>query len=105
MEVQGAIIHRKIPPPKDCMVFSKMEPGDRVMLVESHKLCMGCLTAGHGRTANSCPFKEVKVDTCRRPACKANHHHLLHTKSCQPVHPLAQVCTHKRPVKVLSTKG
>jgi hypothetical protein len=39
-----------------------MEPEDRVKLVERHKVCLGCLTSGHGRTARSCPYKEERVD-------------------------------------------
>jgi hypothetical protein len=55
-----------------------MDPRDRMMLVERHKLCLGCLTSGHGRAAKSCPYKEEKVD-----ACKVAHHHLLHTENNQ----------------------
>jgi hypothetical protein len=42
---------------KDCRIFHGMEPEDRVKLVEHHKLCLGCLTPGHGRAARSCPYK------------------------------------------------
>jgi hypothetical protein len=63
---------------KDCKVFHGMEPEDRVKLVERHKLCLGCLTPGHSRTARSCPFKEELADGCQRTSCKARHHHLLH---------------------------
>jgi hypothetical protein len=34
---------------KDCKVFGGMVPEERVKLVERQKLCLGCLTPGHGR--------------------------------------------------------
>jgi hypothetical protein len=63
---------------KDCKVFCGMEPEDSVKLVERHKLCLSCLTPGHGRTARSCPYKEEWVDACQRKPCKARPHRLLH---------------------------
>jgi hypothetical protein len=36
---------------KDCRLFHKMEPEDRIKLVDHHDLCLGCLTPGHGRAA------------------------------------------------------
>jgi hypothetical protein len=68
---------------KDCKVFGGVEPEDRVKLVERHKLCLGCLTSGHGRAARSCPYKEERVDACQKPACKASHHYLLHMEKHQ----------------------
>jgi hypothetical protein len=64
---------------KDCPEFGRMDPRDRVALVDRQKLCMGCLMPGHSRTAKSCPFKEEGVDACKKPACRVSHHHLLHT--------------------------
>jgi hypothetical protein len=63
---------------EDCRIFHGMEPEDRVKLVEHHKLCLGCLTPGHGRAARSCPYKEERADECQRTSCKARHHRLLH---------------------------
>jgi hypothetical protein len=63
---------------KDCRVFHRMEPEDRIKLVEHHELCLGCLTPGHGRAARSCPYKEEQVDACQRTSCRARHHRLLH---------------------------
>jgi hypothetical protein len=40
---------------KDCRHFHRMDPEDRFKLVDSHGLCLGCLTPGHGRAARSCP--------------------------------------------------
>ncbi len=51
---------------------------DRVKLVERHKLCLGCLTSGHGHVGRSCPCKEERVGACQRPAYQAGHHYLLH---------------------------
>jgi hypothetical protein len=68
---------------KDCKVFDGMEPKNRVKLVEHHKLCLGCLTSGHGRIGRSCPYKEERVDACQRPTCKASHHYLLHMEKHQ----------------------
>jgi coenzyme F420-reducing hydrogenase gamma subunit len=65
---------------KDCKVFGGMAPEGRVKLVERHKLCLGCLTLGYGRAARSCPYKEERVDACKRSACKAGHHYLLHVE-------------------------
>jgi hypothetical protein len=54
---------------KDCRLFHKMDPEDRFKLVDSHGLCLGCLTPGHGRVARSCPYEEERADTCKRTAC------------------------------------
>jgi hypothetical protein len=43
---------------KDCRRFHKMEPEERLKLVDLHGLCLGCLTPGHGRAARNCPYKE-----------------------------------------------
>jgi hypothetical protein len=68
---------------KDLKVFGDMEPEEWVKLIESHKLCLGCLTTGHGRVTRSCPYKEERVDVCKRPACKAGHHYLLYVEKPQ----------------------
>jgi hypothetical protein len=52
-------------------------------LVEFHKLCLGCLTPGHSRAARSCPYKEERVDVCKKSACKGGHHYLLHMERVQ----------------------
>jgi hypothetical protein len=62
-------------PLKDCPEFGKIEPRDRLVLV---KLCLDCLTSDHSRAAKACPFKEERADACKRMACEASHHHLLH---------------------------
>ncbi len=36
---------------KDCRLFHKMEPEDRIKLVDHHGLCLGCLTPGHSQAA------------------------------------------------------
>ena len=63
---------------KDCRLFHKMEPEDRIKLVDHHDLCLGCLTPGHGRAARSCPYEEERADACQRSACRGRHHYLLH---------------------------
>jgi hypothetical protein len=65
---------------KDCRLFHKMEPGDRIKLVDHHDLCLGCLTTGHGRAARSCPYEEERADVCKRSACRRRHHYLLHVE-------------------------
>ncbi len=65
---------------KDCPQFGRMDPKDRMALVERLKLCVACLTTGHNQSARKCPYKEERVDACREPACKAGHHRLLHIK-------------------------
>jgi hypothetical protein len=68
---------------KDCKVFGGMEPEERMRLMERHKLCLGCLTPGHSRAAQSCPYKEEQVDACNKLACKASHHYLLNLDRTQ----------------------
>jgi hypothetical protein len=63
---------------KDCSEFGRMDPRDRLALVDRLKLCLDCLAPSHSRAAKACPFKQERVDACKRPACKASHHHLLH---------------------------
>jgi hypothetical protein len=63
---------------KDCPEFGKMNPRDRMALVERQKLCVDCLAPDHNQSARSCPFKEERVDACKEPARKDSHHHLLH---------------------------
>jgi hypothetical protein len=41
---------------KDCRLFHRIDPEERFRLVDSHGLCLGCLTPGHGRAARSCPY-------------------------------------------------
>ena len=65
---------------KDCLQFGRMDPKDRMALVERLMLCVACLTPGHNRSARKCPYEEERVDACREPACKASHHRLLHIK-------------------------
>ena len=65
---------------KDCPQFGRMDPKDRMALVERLMLCVACLTPGHNRSARKCPYEEERVDACREPACKASHHRLLHIK-------------------------
>jgi hypothetical protein len=65
---------------KDCRLFHKMDPEDRFKLVDSHGLCLGCLTPGHGRAARSCPYEEERADACKRTACRKRHHYLLHVE-------------------------
>jgi hypothetical protein len=65
---------------KDCRLFHRMDPEDRFKLVDSHGLCLGCLTPGHGRAARSCPYEEERADTCKRTACRRRHHYLLHVE-------------------------
>jgi hypothetical protein len=55
---------------KDCRLFHRMDPEDRFKLVDSHGLCLGCLTPGHGRAARSCPYEEERTDACKRTACR-----------------------------------
>jgi hypothetical protein len=43
---------------KDCRRFHKMEPEERLRLVDLHDLCLGCLTPGHGRAARTCHYEE-----------------------------------------------
>jgi hypothetical protein len=57
--------------------FGKWTLRDRLALVDCLKLCLGCLTSDHSRAAKACPFKEERVDACKRIACKASHDHLL----------------------------
>jgi hypothetical protein len=56
---------------------------NRMKLVECHKLCLGCLTPGYSRAAKSCPYKEERADACKRLACRAGHHCLLHVERSQ----------------------
>ncbi len=65
---------------KDCRLFRRMDPEDRFKLVDSHGLCLGCLTPGHGRVARSCPYEEERADACKRTACRRRHHYLLHVE-------------------------
>ncbi len=65
---------------KDCPQFGRMDPNDRVALVERLMLCVACLTPGHNQSARKCPYREERVDACREPACKAGHHRLLHIR-------------------------
>jgi hypothetical protein len=57
-----------------------MDPEDRFKLVDSHGLCLGCLTPGHGRAARSCPYEEERADACKRTSCRRRHHYLLHVE-------------------------
>jgi hypothetical protein len=63
---------------KDCSQFGRMDPRDRMALVERLQLCVACLTPGHNQSARKCPYKEERIDTCEEPACKATRHRLLH---------------------------
>jgi hypothetical protein len=83
VEVQSADMHPKLPPPPPLPQFSKMDTRDRMALVERLKLCVACLTSGHNRSARLCPNKEERADACKKPACKASHHHLLHIEGGQ----------------------
>jgi hypothetical protein len=74
--MQDALMHQKFPSSQG---FQSLW----VKLIESPKLCLGCLTTGHGRVTLSCPYKEERVDVCKRPACKAIHHYLLHVEKPQ----------------------
>ena len=65
---------------KDCRRFHKMEPEERLRLVDLHGLCLGCLTPGHGRAARNCPYKEERADACKKAACRRRHHQLLHVE-------------------------
>jgi hypothetical protein len=65
---------------KDCRLFHRMDPEVRFRLVDSHGLCLGCLTPGHGRAARSCPYEEERADACKRTACRRRHHYLLHVE-------------------------
>jgi hypothetical protein len=65
---------------KDCRLFHKMEPEDRIKLVDHHDLCLGCLTPSHGRATRSCPYEEERTDACKRSACRRRHHYLLHVE-------------------------
>jgi hypothetical protein len=62
---------------KDCAIFGGMDWEDRM------RLCLGCLTLGHSRSAKPCPYKEERADVCKRLACKAGHHHLLYLERSQ----------------------
>ncbi len=42
---------------KDCRRFHKIEPEERLRLVDLHGLCLGCLTPGHGRAARKLPLR------------------------------------------------
>ncbi len=53
---------------KDCRRFHKMEPEERLRLVDLHGLCLGCLTPGHGRAARNCPYEEERADACKKAA-------------------------------------
>jgi hypothetical protein len=55
---------------KDCRRFHKMEPEERLKLVDLHGLCLGCLTPGHGRAARNCPYEEERADVCRKAPCR-----------------------------------
>ncbi len=68
---------------KDYTQFGKMDPRDRMVLVEHHELCMGCLKTDHGWTAKLGPYKEERIDACKKPACKASHHRLQHIDGSQ----------------------
>jgi hypothetical protein len=57
-----------------------MEPEDRIKLVDHHGLCLGCLTPGHGRAAQSCPYEEERAVACQRSDCRGRHHYLLHVE-------------------------
>jgi hypothetical protein len=46
-----------------------MDLRDRMAVVERLKLCVACPTAGHNQSARKCPFKEERVDACKKPAC------------------------------------
>ncbi len=65
---------------KDCRRFHKMEPEERLRLADLHSLCLGCLTPGHDRAANACPYEEERADACKRAACRRRHHQLLHVE-------------------------
>jgi len=65
---------------KDCRRFHKMEPEERLRLVDLHGLCLGCLTPGHGRAARNCPYEEERADACKKAACRRRHHQLLHVE-------------------------
>ncbi len=54
---------------KDCPKFGQMDPWDMMALVERLKLCVACLTAGHNQSARKYPYKEERVDACKKPAC------------------------------------
>jgi hypothetical protein len=63
---------------KVCRRFHKMEPEERLRLVDLHDLCLGCLTPGHGRAARTCPYEEERAD--KKAACRRRHHQLLHVE-------------------------
>jgi hypothetical protein len=63
---------------KDCPQFGKMDPRDRMALVERLKLCVACLTSGHNQLARACRYKKERVDAWKKPTCQASRHHLLH---------------------------
>jgi hypothetical protein len=65
---------------KDCRRFHKMEPEERLKLVDLHGLCLGCLTPGHGRAARNCPYEEERADACKKAPCRRRHHQLLHVE-------------------------
>ncbi len=65
---------------KDCRRFHKMEPEERLRLIDLHGLCLGCLTPGHGRAARNCPYEEERADACKKAACRRRHHQLLHVE-------------------------
>jgi hypothetical protein len=73
-------MYQKLPSPQGLQSLWQMVPEERVDLVECQKLCLGCLTPGHGRPARACPYKEERVDACKKSACKASHHYLLHVE-------------------------
>jgi hypothetical protein len=57
---------------KDCRRFHKMEPEERLRLVDWHGLCLGCLTPGHGRAARNCPSEEERADACKKAASSSS---------------------------------
>ncbi len=64
---------------KDFRRFHKMEPEERLRLVDLHGLCLGCLTPGHGRAARNCPYEEERADRiiCMWRSCFLNLEYFL----------------------------
>jgi hypothetical protein len=63
---------------RNCRHFRSLTAVERRSLIVRLKLCLVCLTMGHGTEAKNCPYENNMGELCKNKVCEHKHHWMLH---------------------------